>query len=70
MRGPLVGILALTRSPEREARYRWVQRILTDDLVLAGGTGIDVADLERVPESRIHTALEATLNCEVRILVN
>lgn len=25
------------------------------------------ADLERVPESRIHTALEAALNCEVRI---
>ncbi|WP_345498668.1 hypothetical protein [Nocardia callitridis] len=26
------------------------------------------ADLERVPESRIHTALEAALNCEVHIL--
>ncbi|MBH0781111.1 hypothetical protein [Nocardia bovistercoris] len=26
------------------------------------------ADLERVPESRIHTALEASLNCEVQIL--
>ncbi|OBF14887.1 hypothetical protein [Mycobacterium sp. ACS4331] len=25
------------------------------------------ADLQRVPESRIHTALEASLNCEVRI---
>lgn len=25
------------------------------------------ADLERVPESRIHTALEASLNCEVHI---
>lgn len=25
------------------------------------------ADLARVPESRIHTALEASLNCEVRI---
>jgi hypothetical protein len=24
-------------------------------------------DLERIPESRIHTALEATLNCEVHI---
>jgi hypothetical protein len=24
-------------------------------------------DLERIPESRIHTALEASLNCEVRI---
>jgi hypothetical protein len=27
------------------------------------------ADLERVPESRIQTALEASLNCEVRIIV-
>jgi hypothetical protein len=26
------------------------------------------ADLARVPESRVHTALEASLNCEVRIL--
>jgi hypothetical protein len=25
------------------------------------------ADVERIPESRIHTALEASLNCEVRI---
>jgi hypothetical protein len=29
---------------------------------------LDKADLRRVPESRIHTALEASLNCEVRIL--
>ena len=40
----------------------------------AGDDGFDVvhvtlrkADLERVPESRIHTALEASLNCEVHI---
>ena len=26
------------------------------------------ADLERVPESRVHTALEASLNCEVLIV--
>ncbi len=26
------------------------------------------ADLQRVPESRIHTALEASTNCEVRIV--
>ncbi|SEH72189.1 hypothetical protein SAMN04489835_3283 [Mycolicibacterium rutilum] len=25
------------------------------------------ADLERVPESRVHTALEASLNCEVHV---
>ncbi|MDH6194525.1 hypothetical protein M2272_001154 [Mycobacterium frederiksbergense] len=28
---------------------------------------LDKADLTRVPESRIHTALEASLNCEVHI---
>ena len=40
-----------------------------------GDDGFDVvyvtlrqADLERIPESRIHTALEASLNCEVHIL--
>jgi hypothetical protein len=39
-----------------------------------GDDGFDVVyvtlretDLERVPESRIHTALEASLNCEVHI---
>ena len=39
-----------------------------------GDDGLDIvhvtlrrADLERIPESRIHTALEASLNCEVRI---
>jgi hypothetical protein len=39
-----------------------------------GDDGFDVvyvtlreADLERIPESRIHTALEASLNCEVHI---
>ncbi len=40
-----------------------------------GDDGFDVvyvtlrqSDLERIPESRIHTALEASLNCEVHIL--
>ena len=39
-----------------------------------GSDGYDIvhvtlreADLDRVPESRIHTALEASLNCEVHI---
>jgi hypothetical protein len=39
-----------------------------------GDDGFDIVyvtlreeDLDRVPESRIHTALEASLNCEVRI---
>jgi hypothetical protein len=39
-----------------------------------GNDGFDIvhvtlreSDLDRVPESRIHTALEASLNCEVHI---
>jgi hypothetical protein len=41
---------------------------------VSGDDGFDIVyvtlredDLERVPESRIHTALEASLNCEVQI---
>jgi hypothetical protein len=30
---------------------------------------LDRSDLERIPESRVHTALEASLNCEVRIVL-
>jgi hypothetical protein len=41
-----------------------------------GDDGFDIVyvtlredDLERIPESRIHTALEASLNCEVQIRI-
>ncbi|WP_036567527.1 hypothetical protein [Nocardia sp. BMG51109] len=41
-----------------------------------GADGVDIvsvtlpeSELARVPESRIHTALEASLNCEVRIRI-
>jgi hypothetical protein len=48
---------------------------LTGDIErVPGDDGLDVihvtlrkTDLERVPESRVHTALEASLNCEVHI---
>ena len=48
---------------------------LTGDIVRTpGGDGYDIvhvtlreSDLERIPESRVHTALEASLNCEVHI---
>lgn len=46
MSAPGVGILALTRSPEREDRYAWVFNVVTDDLVLAGGAGVDVSSLD------------------------
>ncbi len=45
---PDIGILALTRSPEREERHAWVFNVITDDLVLVGGAGVDVSALERV----------------------
>jgi polar amino acid transport system substrate-binding protein len=45
---PNVGILALTRSPERERFYNWMVNIVTDDLILVGGTGIDVSSLDSV----------------------
>ncbi len=50
MTEPDIGILALTRSPEREDSYRWIAKILTDDLVLAGGRGVDVSSLEKVKD--------------------
>ena len=48
---------------------------LTGEIVRTPGhDGFDIvhvtlreADLERIPESRVHTALEASLNCEVHI---
>ncbi|MGH1561559.1 hypothetical protein [Mumia sp. DW29H23] len=43
-----------------------VERILDDEDEIVAVT-LDALDLRRVPESRLHTALEAALNCEVRI---
>jgi polar amino acid transport system substrate-binding protein len=50
MTEPDIGILALTRTPEREDRYRWLVKILDDDLVLVGGQGVDVSSLDKVKE--------------------
>lgn len=47
---PNVGLLALTRSPEREDRYRWLVEVMNDDLVLVGSPGVDVSDLGRVKD--------------------
>jgi polar amino acid transport system substrate-binding protein len=51
--GPNVGILALTRSPEREPFYNWMVNIVTDDLIVVGGTGINAADLDTLRERPI-----------------
>ena len=48
--GPNIGILALTRSPEREPLYNWMVEVVTDDLVLVGGTGVDVSTLDSVKD--------------------
>lgn len=48
--GPNVGILALTRSPEREPFYNWMVNIVADDLILVGGAGVDVSSLDTVKD--------------------
>jgi hypothetical protein len=56
-----LGVLAgfgLTGEIEREDGPEW-------DVVRVT---LRKADLERIPESRVHTALEASLNCEVQII--
>ncbi|MFC7675362.1 hypothetical protein ACFQWH_19895 [Mycolicibacterium sp. GCM10028919] len=55
--GVLAG-LGLTGEIEREDGPEW-------DVVRVT---LRKSDLERIPESRVHTALEASLNCEVRII--
>ncbi|MGE2835194.1 hypothetical protein [Mycobacterium sp. SMC-4] len=45
-----------------------IERIPTDDGWDVVKVTLSKADLRRVPESRVHTALEASLNCEVQII--
>jgi polar amino acid transport system substrate-binding protein len=52
-REPNIGILALTRTPEREPNYSWIARIVVDDLVLVGGAGVDVSSLDQVKDRPI-----------------
>ena len=44
-----------------------IERVPTDDGWDVVHVTLRKTDLERVPESRVHTALEASLNCEVHI---
>jgi hypothetical protein len=73
---PVSGVVTfVSRGTDDDARGVLSAFGLTGEIVRApGGDGFDVvyvtlreADLERIPESRIHTALEASLNCEVHI---
>jgi hypothetical protein len=73
---PEPGVLTyISRGTDDDAHGVLAGFGVTGDIERApGDDGIDVihvtlrkADLERIPESRIHTALEASLNCEVHI---
>lgn len=45
-----------------------IRRVLDADGFDVVHVTLRQSDLERIPESRIHTALEASLNCEVHIV--
>lgn len=73
---PVPGVLTfISRGTDDDALGVLAGFGLTGDIErVADEDGWDVvhvtlrkSDLERVPESRIHTALEASLNCEVHI---
>jgi hypothetical protein len=73
---PVAGVVTfISRGSDDDARGVLAAFGLTGEIARApGDDGFDVVyvtlredDLERVPESRVHTALEASLNCEVHI---
>ncbi|MBW0011592.1 hypothetical protein [Mycobacterium sp.] len=73
---PVAGVVTfISRGTDDDARGVLSAFGLTGEIVRSPGEdGFDIvhvtlreADLERIPESRIHTALEASLNCEVHI---
>jgi hypothetical protein len=73
---PVAGVLTyISRGTDDDAHGVLAGFGLTGDITrTVDGDGWDVmhvtlrkSDLERIPESRIHTALEASLNCEVHI---
>ncbi len=73
---PVPGVVTfVSRGTDDDARGVLSAFGLTGEVVRTpGDDGYDVVyvtlreeDLDRVPESRIHTALEASLNCEVHI---
>ncbi|MCV7222801.1 hypothetical protein [Mycolicibacterium elephantis] len=73
---PMPGVITyISRGTDADALGVLAGFGLTGEIErVAGEDGWDVvhvtlreSDLERVPESRVHTALEASLNCEVHI---
>ncbi|MEW2483241.1 hypothetical protein [Mycolicibacterium sp. XJ775] len=73
---PAAGVVTfVSRGTDEDVRGVLAGFGLSGDIVRSvDGEGWDVvtvtldkADLARIPESRVHTALEASLNCEVHI---
>ncbi|GAB3008561.1 hypothetical protein [Mycobacterium bourgelatii] len=73
---PVPGVVTfVSRGTDDDAHGVLAGFGLTGEIIREpGNDGYDIVyvtlreeDLERVPESRIHTALEASLNCEVHI---
>jgi hypothetical protein len=73
---PLPGVLTyISRGTDDDAHGVLAGFGLVGEIARTpGDDGLDIvyvtlrkADLERIPESRVHTALEASLNCEVQI---
>jgi hypothetical protein len=73
---PVPGVITfVSRGTDDDAHGVLSAFGLIGDIVRTpGDDGFDIvevtlreADLERIPESRVHTALEASLNCEVHI---
>ncbi len=74
--GPAAGVVTfISRGTDDDAHGVLAGFGLSGEIVRTpGDDGFDIvyvtlreSDLDRVPESRIHTALEASLNCEVHI---
>jgi len=65
---PGIGILSITRTPEREEHYQWCCRIVTDDLILVGGQGVDVSGLEKVRDRPIGVLSNSGAQALVRSL--
>jgi hypothetical protein len=73
---PTAGVLTyVSRGTDHDALGVLAGFGLTGEIEREDGPEWDVvrvtlrkSDLERIPESRVHTALEASLNCEVRII--
>jgi hypothetical protein len=73
---PLPGVVTfVSRGTDDDAHGVLVGFGLAGEIVrVPGDDGYDIVyvtlreeDLDRIPESRVHTALEASLNCEVHI---